>query len=509
MQAVSRRHPPRPGVPLTYKLLFVLVTAGFASSALVAHFSAQHAAAERSQVAHLQAQQVATSIAHRAGSLLENDDRVRLGVLAAAAADFAGSSAYRVLILDQQGVVRLDTGLALDGSRLALQTADGATRRQDESGRFEVLVPIVATGGGGGEVRLRYADPRVASSFPWTMFGVAFLASLSLVGLACAFVHHWLQRVHRLQLMARRLARGDSLDAAADPRFGVDAAAGPAVLEDLHEALYDLEHMVLTGSERTEKGFLELVDHVVRSLEQRGFAAPGHGDRCVRLVGPLADRLDLPAPARHALDVAARYHEVGKIGVRPSVFGKSGPLSDVERDSLRQHPLRGGRLLATLPSLAEAGETVRHLYEKYDGTGSPEGLRGDRIPLASRILAIVVAYDQLTCREIDGSRLAWDEALELLRQDAGERFDPELLDVFEDCLRVEHAGEAERPRRAGGLRGVRIPGPEGAAMPYRDHERDVVETEELLDEDAILAWGEAELEVLADDELESGEENED
>ena len=493
----------RRALPPAHLLLAVLVAAGAVLAAITAAFGAGHAERARVSQSHERMRGLAERVASRAAPLLERSDALRLAVLATSVADLAGSG-VRVIVVDRSGLVALDTGVALGGQSLPLEAANGVLNRPLDGVEhgFEVIAPSLASSGGVGEVRIRYREPGVRASFSWSLFGFALLAFVGVAGLASLFVHHGLERVRRSYLVARHLARGGDLEAGSDRR-SVHAVGSHDPLADLEGALHELEHQSAAGGQRLEKTYLELIDAVVRSLEQRGFSAVGHGERCWRQAQKLAERLGLDDESRRDLELACRYHEIGKVGVRPSVFNKSGPLSDVERDSLRQHPLRGARLLAGLESLSGVATIVRHMYERYDGSGFPDALRGDRVPIGSRILGLVIAHDHLATQEIDGGRLSSSEAVGLLCEGAGTQFDPELLDVLDDCVSTLPAGFAGRGPAASGVTS------EGEII-FRDlTPADVDASEE--DADAILAWGELELEVLPEEDSTSsiGDEGDD
>src|SRR5690606_24559269 len=189
---------------------------------------------------------------------------------------------------------------------------------------------------------------------------------------------------------------------------------------------------------------------------------------------------------------AALLADLGKAGVRPAALVKAAGLDEVERDSLRQHPLRGASLVAALPDLEDVALAIRHQHEKWDGAGFPDGLRGERIPLASRILAIATNYDLMTAGSIYGRPVSWPDALDRLREDRGDHFDPQLVDAFERPVR-------RNPPRIGRDEHVAIS--TDGVVPYRamheDQGGESAAIEEAVDE--ILAYSEAELEVVFDD----------
>ncbi|MHC5062513.1 MAG: HD-GYP domain-containing protein [Planctomycetota bacterium] len=205
----------------------------------------------------------------------------------------------------------------------------------------------------------------------------------------------------------------------------------------------------------------------------------------------LADRLSIDPNSKRELAVAALLVDIGKVGVRQSALCKGGHLDEVERESLRQSPQRSAFLLSGLPSLRGAARIVRHHHEKYDGSGFPEGLRGERIPVRSRILAIADAYDLLTSPGQQGEAMSWPEALDRMHEDRGEHFDPDILDLFEEEIRKSPLPSESKSRVLISNSGV---------LPYKlGEEPRAIAVEEAEDSESLLAYGEEELELYGDE----------
>lgn len=177
----------------------------------------------------------------------------------------------------------------------------------------------------------------------------------------------------------------------------------------------------------------ETEDHVVR-VSQYAMAT--------------ARRLDMTAEQLEALESASLLHDIGKLGVREELITKRGPLTQDEAKAMRTHPEIGARLLERLPGLQAAAPLVLHHQERFDGKtvgqypGYPEGLAGESIPLGSRIIAVVDAFDAMTSDRPYRSAMSVDEAIAELRRERGAQFDPRVVDAFLDALREipwEHA----------------------------------------------------------------------
>jgi HD-GYP domain-containing protein (c-di-GMP phosphodiesterase class II) len=132
--------------------------------------------------------------------------------------------------------------------------------------------------------------------------------------------------------------------------------------------------------------------------------------------------------------MAAFLHDIGKVGATSDVLaGKFLPEAD-RLESIQTHPAMGERLLRPLGLSPTVTATVRHHHERYDGAGYPDGLAGDDIPLAARIIAIVDAFDAMTCERPYRKARTRDEALDELRAHARRQFDPNLVDIFCDLV---------------------------------------------------------------------------
>ena len=146
------------------------------------------------------------------------------------------------------------------------------------------------------------------------------------------------------------------------------------------------------------------------------------------------------------LQVGAALHDVGKIGVPDETLRKQGHLDAQEVATVREHPVMGARMLATVPFLHSALDSVRSHHEFYDGTGYPGLLAGDAIPIEARIVAIADAYDSMTAPKPDGQGRSMEESLAELERAAGSQFDPKLVAAF---VRAAKAGAISTTHQVG------------------------------------------------------------
>lgn len=452
-------------VALSIGAFFVAVVLGF----LGADRDNQHQAAVQAAAE----QEAAIAMAERAAPLLDHSDVMRLSVLASVVRDSIGG---RVLVIDRTGNVVIDSALVLGDRKMSLLAATAPFQRTTTIGNGEPMrESLAAVRFGGetiGEVRLQCEPRKFSSTFDLTWFGLVLLSCLSLVAVAAMLGHYWSARVRGATDALIRLAAGEVA--------GTSPDGAECELQDLGSAMRGLEKGMQDGLQRVGDGYVAIALHVIEGLEKRGLALPGHGDRTAGLAARIAERLQLLDADRNELDVACRLVDLGKASVRASILQKQDGLSSSEARSLEHHPVHAAEQLECVPALRRVAKILRHQQERYDGRGTPDGLRGDRLPLGSRILAIASAFDLLTsCAE--DTPLEWSEALEQLNKAKGEVFDPWLVELFTE--------EIERDPPTSMDREVTIL--PGGSLPWRTVEGD--------DEDDVATELQSELEVMLDD----------
>ena len=173
-----------------------------------------------------------------------------------------------------------------------------------------------------------------------------------------------------------------------------------------------------------------VVRAIADTLEAKDRYVYGHARRVSGYAAAIGRRMRLSTPLLEQLSLAALLHDVGKISTPDSVLLKPAALTEGERAVVRLHSERGARLLAAVPEMEEVAAAVRHHHENYDGTGYPQGLAGERIPLASRIIHVADAYDALTSPRPFRDALDHEQAVRVLNDGAGSQFDPEVVAAF-------------------------------------------------------------------------------
>jgi len=161
----------------------------------------------------------------------------------------------------------------------------------------------------------------------------------------------------------------------------------------------------------------------------------GHSEAVARYSVGIATELRLPTEDRFNVRIAALLHDVGKIGMPDTILNNPGQLDTHERDIVRSHPSVGERIVKQVPQLQKILPGILYHHERYDGTGYPCGLSGDRIPLIARIICVADSFDAMTSNRPYRSALTVDQALAELQACKGTQFDPPCVDAFIRWLR--------------------------------------------------------------------------
>ncbi|PKL95074.1 MAG: phosphohydrolase [Gammaproteobacteria bacterium HGW-Gammaproteobacteria-8] len=202
-------------------------------------------------------------------------------------------------------------------------------------------------------------------------------------------------------------------------------------------------HRELTESyDQTIRGWVRVMD--LRHEETRD-----HTERVARMTRSFAAAAGLDENQHEPIWRGALLHDIGKIGIPDRILTKPGALSDAEWDLMRRHPEIGRRILSDIAFLRPSADIPWCHHEKWDGSGYPRGLKGEEIPLAARMFAIIDVWDALSHDRVYKKAWPEPEVLEHIREQAGRHFDPELVEIFLDnyheIREPEAPDEAQNP----------------------------------------------------------------
>ena len=194
-----------------------------------------------------------------------------------------------------------------------------------------------------------------------------------------------------------------------------------------------------------EKSYMQMVLSLARTMDARDHYTSGHSERIAVWAEAIARALECEDAETQEIRWGALLHDIGKIGVPDEILRKPGRLTEAEWKVMRQHPVIGEEILASTERMRGVAKIVRHHQEKWDGTGYPDGLRDEEIPLGARILAVVDAYSAITDDRPYKKARTHEDAIAELRRCAGAQFDPRVVEVFCRVVQRDRAKAARAP----------------------------------------------------------------
>jgi two-component system, cell cycle response regulator len=259
------------------------------------------------------------------------------------------------------------------------------------------------------------------------------------------------------ELAAALLERGEG--------FTIGASYGEVLLgaetSDLNEALRIADQRLYAQKAVLPRaGSLEWKDVLLGVLREQDPDLDEHVQRVAELALQLGKRVEMAPGELKSLVAAAELHDIGKVAIPKAILDKPAELDADERTFIERHTVIGERILASAPRLAPIGAIVRATHERYDGDGYPDGVRGEEIPLAARIIAVCDAFHAMTSDRSYRSAMPIEDALDELHRCAGSQFDPDIVTEFWKLLanrrdRLGHDVARPQGNRAGQSSAVR------------------------------------------------------
>jgi HD-GYP domain-containing protein (c-di-GMP phosphodiesterase class II) len=213
--------------------------------------------------------------------------------------------------------------------------------------------------------------------------------------------------------------------------------------EEIQKAILEIQR----AAQENKELFMGSIRMLANAIDEKDPYTRGHSERVAYYSACVAKHLGMTPEEVERVHLSGIIHDVGKIGIEDKILRKAAALTDDEYEIMKQHPTKGLHILEAVPLLKEkAGAGLMH-HENVDGSGYPDGLKGDDIPLLGRIVSVADAFDAMTTDRPYSKAMTFDAAIARLKFLAGKKFDPECVDAFE---RASLAGDVTpaKARRA-------------------------------------------------------------
>lgn len=188
---------------------------------------------------------------------------------------------------------------------------------------------------------------------------------------------------------------------------------------------------------KMKRAYLRSITALAAAVETKDSGTLGHAQRVADLTKAMARRMGMSGNDLDRIEYAALLRDIGKANIPQAILNKTGPLTDEEWTIVKDHAAQGAEMVGNVPFLADCADLIRHHHECWDGSGYPDGLKGEEIPLESRILALASDYDaMISTRPYHPAPLTVEQAIKEIRAGSGTRYDPAVVDVVLDILVV-------------------------------------------------------------------------
>jgi response regulator RpfG family c-di-GMP phosphodiesterase len=179
-----------------------------------------------------------------------------------------------------------------------------------------------------------------------------------------------------------------------------------------------------------KKSHLDSVKMLVEAIDAKDAYTRGHSDRVRKWSVALAEKLGFSEKKLESLEFGALLHDIGMIGIKDEVLQKQGSLNPMEYEHIQEHPLIGVKIVEGGSSFKDEIPMIRHHHERFDGSGYPDGLVGENIPLEARIISIADAFDAMSSLRPYRREMSQEDALVEMEKGKGKQFDPKILEIF-------------------------------------------------------------------------------
>ena len=205
--------------------------------------------------------------------------------------------------------------------------------------------------------------------------------------------------------------------------------------DNLDEKLKAAEDYMLSIKILDRKSsYNNILNSIMATMYERSNETKEHAERIAVLSKMIGKKLNVPEISMNELELFSMLHDIGKEGIDDRILKKPGKLDDKEWAVMKTHPEIGYRIAMSSPEFECVAPYILSHHERWDGKGYPQGLKGEEIPLLSRILAVADAFDAMTEDRVYRKAMSKKEAIEEIRKNAGSQFDPEIAKIFVELM---------------------------------------------------------------------------
>ncbi len=258
---------------------------------------------------------------------------------------------------------------------------------------------------------------------------IAVLSAGLAVVLAVVFAGRLSQPIAELAEGARRLASGDlsqNIEVKSGNEIGEFAETFNLMIAEIRGFIERLRK----AAEENKQMFMGAVTSLAAAIDAKDPYTAGHSERVAHYSATIANILKFPEEQVETIRISALMHDVGKIGIQDSILGKAGPLTDKEFEVMKTHPTKGADIMQHVPQLSAMIPGIKFHHENVDGTGYPDGLKGDEIPLIAKVVSVADTFDAMTTNRPYQKAMEITYVFTRMRSFIGKKFEKHLVEAL-------------------------------------------------------------------------------
>jgi len=233
------------------------------------------------------------------------------------------------------------------------------------------------------------------------------------------------------ELIALEMGAADFAKKGSKPQILINRIERIIALDEYNK---HVEKVIATQRNQLEQITLESIMAIASTIDAKDKYTKGHSDRVAEYACRIGERMGLDEKDLEQLHTLGLLHDIGKIGIPDSVLLKDTRLTDEEYAIMKSHTVVGGKILSSIKSIPNIAEGAKYHHERYDGHGYPDGIKGDEIPMAARIISVADAYDAMTSNRVYRAHLSDEVVYNEIVKGRGTQFDPEVADIMLELL---------------------------------------------------------------------------
>ncbi len=264
---------------------------------------------------------------------------------------------------------------------------------------------------------------------------VTLIAALLALGIGLALGRRLLRPIQTLAGVTTQVAEGN-LAVRADVRGRDEIARLAGNFNHMAGNVEALVRRLKHALRQNQELFLETIRTLAAAIDAKDPYTRGHSERVSSYSMAVARHLGMSQDEVFTIRIAAILHDVGKLGIKDKILNKPGGLTDQEYETMKQHPAIGAQIMAQISMLKDIIPGIRNHHETWDGTGYPDALAGEQIPMVARIVCVADTFDAMTTTRPYQRAMPAEHVMAKMRAMAGTRFDPEVVDAFSAAVRT-------------------------------------------------------------------------